>query len=74
MDKLSLSKHENIISLKEILIDASYIKPNKNPILINAIVMEYAPYGNFQDFICLVGAFSERVAKYYIKQLILGTQ
>ncbi|KAL4464878.1 hypothetical protein ABPG74_011439 [Tetrahymena malaccensis] len=72
MEKLKQSKSQYIIRLEDILVDANYVKPDNTVTNINAIVMEYAPYGNFHDLIYLTGPFNEKVAKYYFKQLILG--
>lgn len=68
MEKLQASMaSEYIIKLEEILVDASYVKPDNTTTTINAIVMEYAPYGNFHDFIYLTGTFTELSAKYYFR-------
>ncbi|EAR95325.3 Serine/Threonine kinase domain protein (macronuclear) [Tetrahymena thermophila SB210] len=72
MEKLKQSKSQYIIRLEDILVDANYMKPDNSVTTINAIVMEYASYGNFHDLIYLTGPFNEKVAKYYFKQLILG--
>lgn len=68
MEKLQASMaSEYIIKLEEILVDANYVKPDNTTTIINAIVMEYAPYGNFHDFIYLTGTFTELAAKYYFR-------
>lgn len=67
MEKLCSSKSDYIIRLQEILVSAIYAKPDGSSSHINAIVMDYAPYGNFHDFIYLTGSFSETVAKYYLR-------
>lgn len=67
MEKLRASKSEHIIRLQDILVNAEYVKPDGSSSHINAIVMDYAPYGNFHDFIYLTGSFTETVAKYYFR-------
>lgn len=72
MYNLQASSSPYIIRLHEILLNASYVKPDKSVTLINAVVMEYAPYGNFNDFIYFTGPFTESLAKHYFRSLILG--
>eukprot|EP01017_Pseudomicrothorax_dubius_P030828 TRINITY_DN3874_c0_g2_i1.p1 TRINITY_DN3874_c0_g2~~TRINITY_DN3874_c0_g2_i1.p1 ORF type:complete len:468 (-),score=110.18 TRINITY_DN3874_c0_g2_i1:124-1527(-) len=67
---LNAIKHENIINLVDVLQNATYQKKDGKQKKVTAIVLELAPGGEVFDFLYNTGRFSERVARFYFRQLI----
>lgn len=63
-----LVSHENVLKFLRL------VPGKKRDVQYAAMVMEYAPNGDFFDIIADTGALSESVSKVYFQQLLLGIQ
>ncbi|GAB9470588.1 Camk protein kinase [Globisporangium polare] len=63
-----LVSHENVLKFLRL------VPGKKRDVQYAAMVMEYAPNGDFFDIIADTGALSESVAKVYFQQLLSGIQ
>ena len=68
---MSQFNHENV--LRYIYSgEGEYVKDNGKTKTVNFLVLEIAEGGEIFDFVATTGAFSEREARYYFKQILNG--
>lgn len=69
----AMQKLEHINILKYIYHGAAeYVKDNGTTKWVNFLVLEIAEGGEIFDFVAETGAFSEREARYFLKQILEG--
>jgi serine/threonine protein kinase len=66
--------HRNILKMKEVDWDATYVKKNGKEVKIILIVLELATGGELFEFLSYSGCFEESVARTYFQQLIGGLE
>jgi serine/threonine protein kinase len=66
--------HRNILRMKEVDWDATYVKKNGKEVKIILVVLELATGGELFEFLSYSGCFEESVARTYFQQLIAGLE
>jgi len=69
---MSKIKHENVITLKDINWDATYVKKDGTKMDVILVVLELATGRELFDFLAFTGNFDESIARTYFHQLING--
>ena len=69
---LSDIDHENIVEIEYINIDGIYKKRDGRVIKVIYYIMKIAEYGELYNFLQFTPIFSEKLARFYFKQLING--
>jgi serine/threonine protein kinase len=66
--------HRNILRMKDVDWDATYVKKNGKEVKIILVVLELATGGELFEFLSFSGCFEESVARTYFQQLIAGLE
>ena len=69
---LSDIDHDNIVEIEYINIDGVYKKRDGREIKVIYYIMKIAEYGELYNFLQFTPIFSEKLARFYFKQLING--
>ena len=64
--------HRNIVKYYEFHQNASYVRPDNTEKKVAYIAMEPVLGGELYDYISVCGPFSERLSRYFFKQLLMG--
>jgi serine/threonine protein kinase len=72
VETMSQLSHPNIVNLLEYSKEAHVVKEDGTKYPVICIALELATGGELFDFVALTGKYSERIARFYFKQLIDG--
>jgi len=72
VETMSQLSHPNIVNLLEYSKEAHVEKEDGTKYPVICIALELATGGELFDFVALTGKYSERIARFYFKQLING--